>query len=227
MSLTKSTRDASIMKIRRERNVTLSYLLLTKSNYSVWALKMQVNLKAQGVWEQTQGVWEAVMLNEVDERKDRMALSVIYQALPDEILLMVAEKDFVKQAWKTLKTMHVGVERVKETKLQTLKTHFETIHMMNGESVDDFAIKLTSIMTSICLLGVRVEEIFVVKKIFKDVPKKSIQIVTVIEQFGDLKNMIVEEITGRLKITRRDFTAIKTKRRRITSCSHMVKGCHE
>ena len=98
------------MKIGREGNVTLSYPLLTKSNYSVWALKMRVNLQAQGVWE-------AVILDEVDERKDRMALAAIYQAHPEDVLLMVAEKDSAKQAWETLKTMHIGVERVKEAKV--------------------------------------------------------------------------------------------------------------
>ena len=78
-------------KIGREGSVTLSYPLLTKSNYSVWALKMRVNLQAQGVWE-------AVELDQVDERKDRMALAAIYQALPEDILLMLAEKDSAKEA---------------------------------------------------------------------------------------------------------------------------------
>ena len=57
----------------------------------MWAWKMRVNL-------QVQGVWEAVMLDEVDERKDRMALAAIYQAHPEDVLLMVAEKDSAKQA---------------------------------------------------------------------------------------------------------------------------------
>ncbi|XP_047331197.1 uncharacterized protein LOC124934729 [Impatiens glandulifera] len=171
MSSTRSTRDAAAMKIGREGNVTLSYPLLTKSNYSLWAFKIRVNLQAQGVWE-------AVMFEDVDERMDRMALAAIYQALPEDVLLLVAEKDSAKLAWETLKTMHVGVERVNE----------------NGESVDDFAMKLTSNLTGIRSLGETVEEISVVKKFLRALPQTYIQIVTAIEQFGDLKNMIVKEI---------------------------------
>ncbi|XP_020585663.1 uncharacterized protein LOC110028241 [Phalaenopsis equestris] len=174
--------DMAVTKIGKEGNVTLSYPLLTKSNYSVWALKMRVNLQAQGVWE-------VVEQDEVEERKDRMALVAIYQALPEDVLLMVAEKDSAKQAWETLKTMHVGVERVKEAKVQTLRTHFEAIRMKDGETVDDFAMKLTSIVT-----------VSVVKKFLRAVPQKYMQIVTAIEQFGDLKNMTVEEVVGRLKV---------------------------
>ncbi|XP_047309535.1 uncharacterized protein LOC124912946 [Impatiens glandulifera] len=129
-----------------------------------------------------------------------MALAAIYQALPEDVLLMVAEKDSAKEAWETLKTMHVVVERVKEAKVQTLRTHFEATRMKDGETVDDFSMKLTSIVTGIRSLGEKVEEISVVKKFLRVVPQKYMQIVTVIEQFGDLKNMTVEEVVGRLKV---------------------------
>ncbi|XP_047340282.1 uncharacterized protein LOC124943870 [Impatiens glandulifera] len=121
-----------------------------------------------------------MMFDDVDEHMDRVTLAAIYQALPEDVFLMVAEKDSIKLAWETLKTMHVGVERVKDAKVQTLKTQFEAIHMKNGESVDDFAMKLTSIVTGILSLGEK--------------------IVTTIEQFRELKNMNVEEIVGRLKV---------------------------
>ena len=84
--------DMVATKIGRVGNVTLNYPLLTKSNYS-WALKMRVNLLAQRVWD-------AVELDEVKERKDRMALDAIHQALMEDVLLMVAEKDSAKQAWE-------------------------------------------------------------------------------------------------------------------------------
>ncbi|XP_020596269.1 uncharacterized protein LOC110036216 [Phalaenopsis equestris] len=163
--------DMASTKIRREENVTLSYLLLTKSNYSVWALKMRVNLQAQGVWE-------AVEQDEVEECKDRMTLAAIYQALPEDVLLIVAEKDSAKLAWETLKTMHVGVERVKEAKVNPHEGRRDGIRS----------------------LGEKMEEISVVKKFLRAVPQKYMQIVTAIEQFGDLKNMTVEEVVGRLKV---------------------------
>ncbi|XP_047314567.1 uncharacterized protein LOC124918464 [Impatiens glandulifera] len=125
-----------------------------------------------------------------------MALVVMYQALPQNVLLMVAEKDSAKLEGKTLKTMHVGVERVKEAKVKTLKTHFEEIHMKNGELVDDISMKLTSIVNSIHSFREKVEEISFVKKFLRVVPQTYMKIVSAIEQFGDLKNMTVKEIYG-------------------------------
>lgn len=51
-----------------------------------------------------------------------------------------------KVTWETLQTMHVGVDCVKEAKVQTLKSEFEAIHMKDGESIDDFAMKLITIV---------------------------------------------------------------------------------
>ena len=81
---------------------------------------MRVNLQAQGVWD-------VIKHGDVEERKDVMTLAAIYQAVPKDILLMLAEKDSTKVVWETLQTMHVGVECVKEAKVQTLKSEFEAI----------------------------------------------------------------------------------------------------
>ena len=43
--------------------------------------------------------------------------------------------------------MHVGMERVKEAKVQTLKSEFEAIYMKNIDSIDDFAMKLAMIVS--------------------------------------------------------------------------------
>ncbi|KAL4581058.1 hypothetical protein LXL04_017266 [Taraxacum kok-saghyz] len=128
-----------------------------------------------------------------------MALTAIYQAIPEDVLLMLAEKDTAKEAWETLKTMHMGADRVKEAKVQTLRNDFEVIRMKDSESVDDFAMRLNTIVTGIRSLGEKIEEITVVKKFLRVVPIRFMQIVTSIEQFGDLKNMTVEEVVGRLK----------------------------
>ena len=60
--------------------------------------------------------------------------------------------------------MHVGVERVKEPKVLTCKSEFKAIRMKDGESIDDFAMKLTTIISDIRSLGDMVEQISVVMK---------------------------------------------------------------
>lgn len=176
-----------------EGNVSFQYLLLTRSNYMVWAIKMKVFLKAQGVWDAIDSKFE------VDNCKHQMALAAIYQAIPEETLLLLAEKETKRGAWTTLKTMHMGAERVKEVKVQTLKSEFEVLRMKQGESIDDFAVKLTTIVKKICALGDKEEEGYVVKKFLRAVPPKFMQIASMIEQFDDFKTMTVEEVIGCLK----------------------------
>uniref|UniRef100_A0A0A9DE89 CCHC-type domain-containing protein n=1 Tax=Arundo donax TaxID=35708 RepID=A0A0A9DE89_ARUDO len=187
------SKDGQASSMAKESSVTLQYPLLTRSNYTSWAITMKAYLKAQGVWE-------AIDLEkDIDMRKDQMALAAIYQGIPEEILLLLVEKETAKEAWQMLKTMHMGVKRVMEAKVQTLKSELDVLRMKEGESIDDFAMKLTSIISKIRALGEKVDEAYVVKKLLRVMPQKFLQVVSTIEQFGDFKTMTMEEVIGRLK----------------------------
>lgn len=45
--------------------------------------------------------------------------------------------------------MCLGAERVKKAKIQTLKVEFESLNMKNNESLDDFCMKLSGLVTTI------------------------------------------------------------------------------
>lgn len=165
--------------------------MLSKSNYAAWAIKVKVYMRAQGVWD-------AVEPGTTDTRLDQMALAAIYQGIPDDTLFLLAEKT-AKEAWEALKSMHIGADRVKEARAQTLKSAFEGLRMKETESVDDFAVRLTTLVNQIRGLGVKMEESYVVQKLLRAVPNKYLQIVSTIEQFGDMKTMMVDEAIGRLK----------------------------
>ena len=51
-----------------------------------------------------------------------MALAAIYQAVLEDVLMMLAENDSPKEAWETLRTLHMGADHVKEAKVQTLRS---------------------------------------------------------------------------------------------------------
>ena len=59
--------------------------------------------------------------------------------------------------------------------------------------------RLNGLVTNIRALGEQIEEAYVVKKILRAVPTKFLQIVSAIEQFGNLEIMSVEETVGSLK----------------------------
>ncbi|KAL8133957.1 hypothetical protein AgCh_009142 [Apium graveolens] len=84
-------------------------------------------------------------------------------------------------------------------KAQTLKAEFESLTMKDTEQLDDFWMKLNGLVTNIRALREKIEERYVVKKILRAVPTKSLQIASAIEQFDNLDVISVEEIIGSLK----------------------------
>lgn len=130
-----------------------------------------------------------------------MAPTTIFQAILEDMLLLLAEKETAKEAWDTLKMMHLRVNRVQEVRVHNTKSEFENLRMKGIESVDNFAMKLTSIVSKIRCLGDKMEESFVVIKFLLVVPGEFAPVITTLEQFKDLKAMamMVEELIGRLK----------------------------
>ncbi|XP_074347470.1 uncharacterized protein LOC141686329 [Apium graveolens] len=177
-------------------SIGLSYPTLTKNNYTSWALKMKVYLQARGVWI-------AIEPNDpkaaVEEKTYKVALAMMYQGLPEDMLLSITEKETAKQAWDALKTMCQGAERVKKAKVQTLRTEFESMSMKDNEQLDDLYLKLNGLVSNIRALGESINNSYVVKKLLRAVPSKFLHIVSTLEQFGDLETMTLEEAVGSLK----------------------------
>ncbi|XP_074337557.1 uncharacterized protein LOC141674757 [Apium graveolens] len=176
--------------------IGLSYPMLNRGNYTVWSIKMKVYLQAQGVWHAV----EADSTTPDEEKTDKMAMEAIYQSIPEDILLSVAEKKTTKETWVAVKTMCLGTDKVKKARVQTLKAEFESqLSMKETEVIDDFCMKLNSLVTNIRVLGEEMQEAYIVKKLLRAVPGKFLQIDSTIEQFGDLDTITVEETVGSLK----------------------------
>ncbi|XP_074356127.1 uncharacterized protein LOC141695814 [Apium graveolens] len=180
----------------KDGTVSLNYPMLTRTNYTAWAMKMKVYMQAHGVWDAVEpkdpnGV--------VEEKIDKLALAAIYQSIPEDILLSLADKETAKAAWEAIKVMSQGAEHVKSAKVQTLKAEFEAMNMKDTDSLDVFCLKITALVTNIRALGEVVAESYVVKKLLRAIPPKFLQIASTIEQFENLETMTFEETVGSLK----------------------------
>lgn len=123
----------------KDGTVALSYPMLSKSNYTAWSLKMKVNMQAHGIWEAVELADPKVAAG---EKKDRLALAAIYQSIPEDILLSVADKKTVKEAWDAIKTMCLGADSVRQANVHTLKSEFEVLSMKETETIDEFCMTL-------------------------------------------------------------------------------------
>ncbi|XP_074363655.1 uncharacterized protein LOC141704307 [Apium graveolens] len=153
--------DANKMK---GGSMGLSYPMLTKSNYTAWALKMRVFMQAHGVWEAIEPTDPKAT---IDERTDKIALAMIYQGIPEESLLSIADKKKAKDAWEAIKTLCQGADRVKKARIQTLKTEFESLQMKDNDQLDDFCMRLNGLVTNIRALGEEINESYMVKKLLR------------------------------------------------------------
>ncbi|GJU75219.1 zinc finger, CCHC-type containing protein [Tanacetum coccineum] len=157
--------------------------LLKPSNYSLWAIRMQIILEANGLWETIEPNDKTIE----DKRKDKTAIAFLYQALPEEQLLQITKHKTAKEIWTALKTK-LGWEKKTSNKreLQTLKSKFELLHMKEDETIDTFTAKLTTVANKAASLGHTFDDSTLVRKLLNAVPDRYLQIVASIEQYSDL-----------------------------------------
>ena len=113
---------------------------------------------------------------------------------------MLGSKKSVKEAWEAVKTMRVGADRVKEANAQRLLKDFENIAFKEGETVDDFAMRINALSADLRTLGESLDETKVVKKMLRVLPNKYAQIAISIETMLDLKKLSLEDLVGRLRM---------------------------
>ena len=123
-------------------SVPITFPMLTRSNYSEWALIMECNLHAASLW--------APMEDDLIERKeDRKAVAALMRATPPEMHGMLAAKASAKEAWEAIRTQRFGSNRVHEANAQKLRADFENIAFKERELVDDFAMRISSVASQL------------------------------------------------------------------------------
>jgi hypothetical protein len=125
--------------------------LLTKTNYTEWALIMKIKL-------QVRNLWEAIEPGDVTLQEDRMALDTITSAVPQEMLASLAVKATIVEAWEAVRSLQIGSEAIRNARVQRLRTEFESIRFKEGETVDDFTMRLGSLVAELSTLGEVIKE---------------------------------------------------------------------
>ena len=118
--------------LRSETSMSTSILMLTSTNYCLWAMRMEVSLEAHDLWRVIDG-------SEVNRKKDRLALSMILNSISESQSNQIEIKKSAKENWEVLRTFHVGMDKVVQAKVQALKREFETISMQRNEKINDYS----------------------------------------------------------------------------------------
>ena len=144
--------------------------VLTGENYITWAIKVEADLDAAGLWEAVVPPEDAA--SAVIAKKDKPARAYLLRALGDDLLLQVAAKKTAAEIWSSLKARFVGADRVRAARLGTLRGEFELLRMASDESLDAFAGKISGMAARYAGLGSTLEDSAMVKKLLDSVPDR-------------------------------------------------------
>ena len=132
-------------------------LKLSKTNYRVWSMTMEVYLGSHDLWQTIVG-------ENPTKKKDRQALSAIMSGVPEELLGILDAKKTAKENWEILRQRNFGVDRVIQSRIQGLRRDLEVLTMGKAETVVDFAMKFTHLVSDLRNLGETMEEKEVVRR---------------------------------------------------------------
>jgi hypothetical protein len=139
---------------------------LTKTNYVEWAAIMKIRL-------QVRHMWEAVHDGDVDHHEDRRALDALIAAVPAEMQFSLSHKQTAKEAWDAIAAARIGSDRARKSTLQALRKEWENLAFKPGEDVDDFALRLNTLLQKMVQFGDDAyDEERAVEKLFRCVPEK-------------------------------------------------------
>jgi hypothetical protein len=93
----------------------------------------------------------------------------------------------------------VKIDFPTDARAQRPRTEFESIRFKEGETVDDLAIRLGSLIVELGTLGEVIKEQQVVQKLLQVVPKHLSQVAITIEVTQDLSKLTLEDAGGRLR----------------------------
>ena len=181
-----------VQRVIREVSPGTVFPMLTKTNYSDWALLMKVKLIARLMWT-------TIEKGGLKPHEDMQALDALYNAVPPEMWPIIADKETAKEAWEAIATMRIADDCVKKTLAQNLQRQFDSTTFKDGESIEDYALRLNSMASTLTTLGDKVGESQVVEKIIRSVPQRFKQIVVAITTLLDVLTLPVADLTGRLK----------------------------
>jgi hypothetical protein len=128
-----------------------------------------------------------------------VALDAITNAVLQEMLASLAVKKTTAEAWEAVRSLRIGSKVVQNVRTQRLRSEIESIRFKEGESVDDFTMRLGGLVAALGTLGEEIKEQQVVQKLLRVFPKHLTQVAIAIEVTEDLSKLMLEDGGGRLR----------------------------
>ena len=152
------------------------------------------------VYVEAHGLWEVISRTETNQKKDRQALSAILNSVSESVSFQLDVKKTAKENYETIQMLHVGVDHVVQSKIQSLQQEFKNLAMKKDEKVSDFASYFTKIIFELRDLGEWLEEKEAEAKLLQSMPVKYDLLTFSHEQFRNMRGLSVDEVIGSLRV---------------------------
>ena len=177
-------------------------------NYNYWATRMRIYMQATSfeAWNATQAefvvpttdypTWTQTQKNEASA--NAKAMNMLFCALDRNEFNRVSICTTAYQIWETLKVIHEGTNKVKQTMISMLKNQFQNFRMRQNESINDMYSRFQDIHHALIGLGERYTDFDIVSKVLNSLTDEWERKVLAIEEANDLSTMKPEELIGNL-----------------------------
>jgi hypothetical protein len=139
-----------------------------------------------------------------------MTLDALCGAVPPEMVLTIAKKEMAKEAWDMIVTMRVGDDHVKKATTQQLRWKFNLATFDDGETVENYALRLSGMAVHLATLGEEVKDGEIVVKMLQSLSPRFKQITIMIKTLLDVSTMSDADLTWRLKEAEEAFEEAPT-----------------
>jgi hypothetical protein len=124
---------------------------------------------------------------------------MLLRVVSPEMQAGLAVKDMAHDAWESIQKMRLGADRVKEANAERLRWGFGELTFNTGETMEDFSIRLNTVVGDLRVLNDVVSDKEVIKCMLHVVLERLEQVAISMETLLDLDSQSIEEAVGHLR----------------------------
>ncbi|CAM8978214.1 unnamed protein product [Rhodiola kirilowii] len=203
----------------KEGQSTNQPLLLEGPNYGYWKSKMKAFLLSldEKAWRAVLVGWmQPMMANPegvvvakpealwtvADEKAvvgNSKAINAIFSRVDENVFKLIANYEFAKEAWDTLRTAYEGTDKVRNSRMQMVTTKFEDLKMKEEETIVEYNTRVLDLSNEVAPLEKPIEGERMASKVLRSLPHRFAMKVTAIKEMHDITNLKLKDLMGSLR----------------------------
>ncbi|XP_073018336.1 uncharacterized protein [Primulina eburnea] len=193
--------------------------VLDGSNYALWKVKMRVFIKSidERAWQRVLDGWSPPKLEDADgdtrlkpestwtvdevqtSNFNSKALNAIFSSVDTRMFNLITTCVCAKDAWEILQKHCEGSASVRKTRLRMVTSKFESLRIVDKESILEYDCRLRQLSNELHGLGDPIPNERLVNKVLRSLPERFNVKVCAIEESKDTSTINLDELMSSLR----------------------------